>query len=755
MSTKTTFKRIALVTVAALSFGTMAAVSPASAAPGGTAAKISDVTTTGYVGETLSASVLLTFTGATTLTTDDSVTIGIKLASKPSNAPTPDTTTASTVSGVAGITSTITAGAARLVDSATANTVVTNDTTTANATGMKVTAKTTTETSTAIRVASFQFAPLSPGTFTFTATPSAGTTSAGGEYTYSAATYTFVVLSAGAETGDGGVKTPFATAGGVAGAGNYNQVKITGQRGTAALGTRVIVTGSTIDATTVANGVLSSDKTTLTVPGTTASAANQGLINVLTPAAGTVTVTTFLETALGVFATTASNTVTITVRASALAGTSTTNTVYMSSAAGTVPTATTDAAVVTTPLTGASLSSNTSIGRIQVNQYDALEALASTSKTLAVTAEISGAGRIGSLSDGSDATSIIAISAGSSTSAKGPTYDFYIFSDGRSGVATVTVKVGGVTALTRTVSFSGTATQLKLVTPTTSAPNPSKSFLAVDGTMTISVLPYDANNVKLAAAAVTATSDTPTVVSVASSSFANGVVTVTGVAAGKSNINIKSGTITLVVPVEVTLKTGKAVLTLDKTSAQPGEKITWTITATDANGRPVADGTSYAFFSSVTANMSLSGGSLPTGTETITAGVSTGSFFAPSAGSGTLTITAKQGTAHDTYIAGLKAATAAGTTYTAVSDVVSLDITNTGADAAAAAAEEATAAANDATDAALSAAEAAEAATAMAQEAVDAVAELSASVTKLISALRAQITSLTNLVIKIQKKVKA
>jgi uncharacterized protein YoxC len=43
----------------------------------------------------------------------------------------------------------------------------------------------------------------------------------------------------------------------------------------------------------------------------------------------------------------------------------------------------------------------------------------------------------------------------------------------------------------------------------------------------------------------------------------------------------------------------------------------------------------------------------------------------------------------------------------------------------------------------------------MAQEAVDAVAELSASVTKLISALRKQITTLTNLVVKIQKKVKA
>ena len=248
------------------------------------------------------------------------------------------------------------------------------------------------------------------------------------------------------------------------------------------------------------------------------------------------------------------------------------------------------------------------------------------------------------------------------------------------------------------------------------------------------------------------------VATVLSTDYASGVVTVTGVKEGKTNINICVGscataTVKMSVPVEVTKSTGVAKLTLDKTSAQPGEKVTWTITATDVNGRPTADGTSVALFSAVASNMSVTG--LPTGTETLTGGVATGSFFAPTSGSGTLVITATQGTAHDTYIAGLKAATAAGTTYTAVKDVVELAIANAAVDAAAAAAEEATAAANDATDAALSAAEAAEAATAMAQEAVDAVAELSSQVTALISALRAQITSLTNLVIKIQKKVKA
>jgi hypothetical protein len=80
--------------------------------------------------------------------------------------------------------------------------------------------------------------------------------------------------------------------------------------------------------------------------------------------------------------------------------------------------------------------------------------------------------------------------------------------------------------------------------------------------------------------------------------------------------------------------------------------------------------------------------------------------------------------------------------------------TDTG-QAATDAAAEATDAANAATDAANAAAEAADAATAAAQDAADAVAALSAQVASLISGLKSQLTALTNLVIKIQKKVKA
>jgi len=84
------------------------------------------------------------------------------------------------------------------------------------------------------------------------------------------------------------------------------------------------------------------------------------------------------------------------------------------------------------------------------------------------------------------------------------------------------------------------------------------------------------------------------------------------------------------------------------------------------------------------------------------------------------------------------------------------------AQTAADAAAEATDAANAATDAANAAAEAADAATAAAQDAADAVAALSVQVSEQIAelkaqneALRKQLIALTNLIIKIQKKVKA
>jgi len=129
-------------------------------------------------------------------------------------------------------------------------------------------------------------------------------------------------------------------------------------------------------------------------------------------------------------------------------------------------------------------------------------------------------------------------------------------------------------------------------------------------------------------------------------------------------------------------------------------------------------------------------------------------------GSGSVTASlAAADYAKSAWIAGYLGKTSSATaSTTAVAGVGSASVEVTGSSQtsdAIDAANEATDAANAATDAANAAAEAADAATAAAQDAQAAVAALATQVASLIAGIKAQITSLTNLVIKIQKKVKA
>jgi hypothetical protein len=121
---------------------------------------------------------------------------------------------------------------------------------------------------------------------------------------------------------------------------------------------------------------------------------------------------------------------------------------------------------------------------------------------------------------------------------------------------------------------------------------------------------------------------------------------------------------------------------------------------------------------------------------------------------GTAITAAAAGTA-TTAQKGLGAALAPAGINSASLAVEGANVAADNAQAASDAAAEATDAANAATDAANAAAEAADAATAAAQDAADAVAALSTQVSEMVNALKKQITALTNLVIKIQKKVKA
>jgi len=185
------------------------------------------------------------------------------------------------------------------------------------------------------------------------------------------------------------------------------------------------------------------------------------------------------------------------------------------------------------------------------------------------------------------------------------------------------------------------------------------------------------------------------------------------------------------------------------------------LTAKEKNGYPVADSTYEGgsangsvggiFWNTTTAPVYSSSAFAPFNAgETITtlSGIATKDLYLPAvAGNVTATWTLA-GSA--TAAAGAIDKTIGGTTA-----AITIAVANPGVDAATDAANEATDAANAATDAALAAADAADAATAAAQDASDAVAALSATVAKLVASLKAQITSLTNLVIKIQKKVKA
>jgi len=207
----------------------------------------------------------------------------------------------------------------------------------------------------------------------------------------------------------------------------------------------------------------------------------------------------------------------------------------------------------------------------------------------------------------------------------------------------------------------------------------------------------------------------------------------------------------------VTLAGGVAsvVLTTDKATYEPGEKMVVTATAKDASGNAVYDGLSGP---TLTANKALgatltmntyNGGVSTSQTRTSsTQAIAAGDTLYAPAASGKFTISGLAGDAAGTPIS--------------VSATVSDDGATAAASAATDAALEAIDAANAATDAANLAAEAADAATVAAEEARDAadaataaVEALATEVATLMAALKAQITTLANTVAKIAKKVKA
>ena len=236
-------------------------------------------------------------------------------------------------------------------------------------------------------------------------------------------------------------------------------------------------------------------------------------------------------------------------------------------------------------------------------------------------------------------------------------------------------------------------------------------------------------------------------------------------APGALTWTIASGTVSASVSVWVATPTeaaGRTVaLTGGTTATANSAGVPMTVTVKDRYGNAVSgvtltlSATGVAAFAGGATTQSFTTDS--TGTYTFEAksftaagGVGTYKVSAGNAADSASTAGYSGGAAVDSTLAAGVSSASATVTFGAGEDAAAAN-----AQAATDAAAEATDAANAATDAANAAAEAADAATAAAQDAADAVAALSAQVASLISGLKAQLTALTNLVIKIQKKVKA
>jgi hypothetical protein len=235
-------------------------------------------------------------------------------------------------------------------------------------------------------------------------------------------------------------------------------------------------------------------------------------------------------------------------------------------------------------------------------------------------------------------------------------------------------------------------------------------------------------------------------------------------ATGAVTFTVTSGTVTGTASIwaanTATTDARTVTLTGSTTGTANGALVPLVVTVTDRNGNAV---------SNVAVSMTATGAGVFAGgatTQTFTTdSTGTFSFSATSYVSDGGVATYKAAITSTTYassLAGYTGSTAVDSSLAAGASSATLTVTYAaGASAsdvaqqATDAAAEATDAANAATDAANAAAEAADAATAAAQDAADAVAALSTPVTEMIDALKKQITALTNLVIKIQKKVKA
>jgi hypothetical protein len=606
----------------------------------------------------------------------------------------------------------------------------------------------------AVKVSTFSFTPTTAGTYVFAITPT------GALNTNTAVSITVIAtqprldnlsaITAGTTTvtqGETGTATLSASF--IASAAGET---LTVKAGYTAAAGSANLRFSTVDSTTGtlvvngAEGTAPQSEILASAAGVVGATLKINFISTTATAAGTYTVSIYTSTVGGGTLVAVPQSVTFTVKAAdtLATGASTSTLANGTTSASAVLTEAIDSTVVASKLTTATQAAN-----IYVRQKNS-----TSTANESFTAVVSGPAYVtsGSSASGSRPTS------GSGITVKNGDF-VHVWSTGTAGKATITLtSMSGVVLGTETVIFYGAVTKIAQTQA------PVKSIARAGGYSTSSAFTIsatDANNNPVPGLTITGTSSDVNVigsVTVAEDSTTPGdyLVSYTSSASSKSGnkatitfktvdpaITTTTAYLTTTADVTVGGSVAKEVITLDKSTYAPGEQMIVTITATDASGNPVYDG---AAVPSLSANKTVVGLDLRSSTylggksdtQARYLGVVTNAYraFAP-ATAGSFTITATSGNA------------------TADNLSVSATVADAAMDAATDAANEATDAANAATDAALAAADAADAATAAAQDASDAVAALSAEVSKMIASLKAQITSLTNLVIKIQKKVRA
>jgi trimeric autotransporter adhesin len=416
---------------------------------------------------------------------------------------------------------------------------------------------------------------------------------------------------------------------------------------------------------------------------------------------------------------------TVTVKAADITPSASTTTSILNS--GEVTTATADASVYAPKAT-----STDAAAVIVVTPKNA----AGGAATESILATVSGTGLVGY---GTNATTISALGRALVI----PTGNYIgVFADGTAGVGTITLTtLTGTVLATEQVTFYGDIATI--------VATPVKSVIAVGAnTTTVKAVAKDASGVTVGAGTLYANSSDITTVSDSgtAATIVNGeaLFTITGVKAGGAAVTIRNATGTIVsAPVSTRVEAAAATvkLTFDKAEYLPGEAATIKVQVLDAAGLPVSGKTHANLFATggiVSSYVFGSGSDVITGVSVTTDTETVKAFkvFMPLTET-EVKITAKGGSSLP--LAGQVEVSA------------TAKVTNKAADAA----KDAAKAADAATLAALAAAKAADSATATAQAAVDAVAALSASVSKMIASLRKQITALTALIVKIQKKVKA